>query len=218
MASCENSSKHSRRGRMGRGFTLIELLVVIAIIAILAAILFPVFARAREKARQSSCLSNLKQIGLGLEMYSQDYDECLPDEYRPGCGGYVEVIQPYVRNSDIFVCPNQAGQTHVSYGFPEWNIQAAAYFGVISAIDIPSPADVIMLAENHNSWYSTRDPAHSSLFPPDGNVAWERHNGGANYLFVDGHVKWLKRMQTFHPLCLWWPWPHEATSVCNGRQ
>ena len=70
-----------------RGFTLIELLVVIAIIAILAAILFPVFARAREKARQSSCLSNVKQIGLGMMMYVQDYDERFPTLYYTPPGG-----------------------------------------------------------------------------------------------------------------------------------
>src|SRR5438094_8508507 len=64
--------------RQTKGFTLIELLVVIAIIAILAAILFPVFAQAREKARQVTCLSNMKQVGLGLQMYVQDYDETLP--------------------------------------------------------------------------------------------------------------------------------------------
>jgi prepilin-type N-terminal cleavage/methylation domain-containing protein len=73
-----------------KGFTLIELLVVIAIIAILAAILFPVFARAREKARQTSCVSNLKQVALASLMYTQDYDECPPGQLmpRPGSGYY----------------------------------------------------------------------------------------------------------------------------------
>ena len=90
---------------MRRGFTLIELLVVIAIIAILAAILFPVFARAREKARQSSCLSNIKQIGLGNLMYAQDYDERLGIYDWQAARMWV-AVGPYVKNTQIFVCPS----------------------------------------------------------------------------------------------------------------
>src|SRR5688500_17276072 len=95
-----------------RGFTLIELLVVIAIIAILAAILFPVFARARENARRASCQSNLKQVGLGIMQYTQDYDEKFPqspwnniasDTRRSHWG---QVIQPYVKSTQLFVCPS----------------------------------------------------------------------------------------------------------------
>jgi len=104
----------SHRGRGPGGFTLIELLVVIAIIAILAAILFPVFARAREAARKTSCLSNMKQIGLGLMMYTQDYDETYPMAYfypngRNSSNGYHQwsgMIQPYVKNERVFVCPS----------------------------------------------------------------------------------------------------------------
>ena len=91
-----------------RGFTLIELLVVIAIIAILAAILFPVFARAREKARQTSCLSGLKQIALATIMYAQDYDELLPPILlQAGEDLYAvnETISPYVRNDQLWICP-----------------------------------------------------------------------------------------------------------------
>ncbi len=94
-----------------RGFTLIELLVVIAIIAILAAILFPVFAQAREAARKSSCSSNMKQMGLAMSMYVQDYDEKFPSvyddiSYGPGTRIiWADKIRPYIKNRDIFKCP-----------------------------------------------------------------------------------------------------------------
>ncbi len=104
---------------MRKGFTLIELLVVIAIIAILAAILFPVFARAREKARQTSCLSNVKELGLGVLMYAQDYDERFPD-WMGWNGGDVNnhpekrwywKIYPYVKNQQIYACPSWSGSS-----------------------------------------------------------------------------------------------------------
>jgi prepilin-type N-terminal cleavage/methylation domain-containing protein len=115
-----------------RGFTLIELLVVIAIIAILAAILFPVFAQARDKARSAACLSNLKQVGLALSMYTQDYDEILPFAYNfwgPGVysvGGITYnttnglappmiYLAPYVKNFGVFFCPS-GGKTPPSSG------------------------------------------------------------------------------------------------------
>ncbi len=106
-----------------RGFTLIELLVVIAIIAILAAILFPVFARAREKARQTSCLSNVKQLSLGLVMYAGDYDGRMPDTLmgRDTCGGdfsltwrWYVVMEPYLKNNQVFKCPSS--DITVGYG------------------------------------------------------------------------------------------------------
>ncbi|MGQ9729929.1 MAG: DUF1559 family PulG-like putative transporter [Candidatus Zipacnadales bacterium] len=94
-----------------RGFTLIELLVVIAIIAILAAILFPVFSRAREKARQASCLSNLKQLTLGVQMYLQDYDEVYPPfAYQivvaPNFVTAFDSVEPYLKNRQILLCPD----------------------------------------------------------------------------------------------------------------
>lgn len=97
---------------MRKGFTLIELLVVIAIIAILAAILFPVFAQARAKARATSCLSNTKQVGLAFHMYTQDYDEVLPSVFRnlPGGGPSVDaymVLVPYVKSIDLWFCPER---------------------------------------------------------------------------------------------------------------
>ena len=112
------SSQSSRRG-----FTLIELLVVIAIIALLAAILFPVFARARENARKSSCANNLKQIGVGFAQYTQDYDESFPYDYYAANGGassnsdtvnglalspfaWTMRIMPYIKNKQVYQCPS----------------------------------------------------------------------------------------------------------------
>jgi prepilin-type N-terminal cleavage/methylation domain-containing protein len=100
-----------------RGFTLIELLVVIAIIAILAAILFPVFAQAREQARKTTCTSNIKNITLATLMYVQDYDETFPVVAKPGVdwndqGGhlsYWQLLQPYAKNTRIFGCPSDNG-------------------------------------------------------------------------------------------------------------
>ena len=90
-----------------RGFTLIELLVVIAIIAILAAILFPVFAKVREKARQISCASNLKQLGLSILEYTQDYDERFPEtNVNANCNNWAQEIFPYVKSVDVYKCPD----------------------------------------------------------------------------------------------------------------
>lgn len=108
------SIRPARRG----GFTLIELLVVIAIIAILAAILFPVFAQAREAARKTTCISNCKQLGLGFMMYVQDYDEQFPfvtcgDSYTGGCATWIRgslpwtlTVQPYIKNFGLYTCPS----------------------------------------------------------------------------------------------------------------
>ncbi len=105
------------------GFTLIELLVVIAIIAILAAILFPVFAKAREKARQSACTSNLKQLSLGILMYAQDYDERYPMMFSYDGGSGVDLrwwedrVQPYVMNWQVTICPSRT-PTAYTYARP----------------------------------------------------------------------------------------------------
>jgi prepilin-type N-terminal cleavage/methylation domain-containing protein/prepilin-type processing-associated H-X9-DG protein len=104
-------ASNNRRPCSPYGFTLIELLVVIAIIAILAAILFPVFAQARESARRTQCLSNVRQVGLSMAMYVQDYDEVTPSVSYNYLNGTItdawNVVQPYVKNIDMFYCPDR---------------------------------------------------------------------------------------------------------------
>ncbi len=120
----------STRARSLKGFTLIELLVVIAIIAILAAILFPVFARARENARKASCMSNLKQMGLGIMQYTQDYDErfplsrvgvVLPNGTSTGNYPWQMTIQPYIKSYQLFKCPSNTSTANVSWSNPTGN-------------------------------------------------------------------------------------------------
>jgi len=130
---------------MKKGFTLIELLVVIAIIAILAAILFPVFAKVREKARQTSCLSNEKQLGLAFVQYAQDYDETFPVDMNNGyCNGWAGEIYPYVKSTGVFKCPDdptqpsEAGVYPLSYGMNANVIGASPASGVY-----PEPGAVL---------------------------------------------------------------------------
>jgi len=202
-----------------RGFTLIELLVVIAIIAILAAILFPVFAQAREKARQASCSSNLKQITLGLLMYAQDNDESMPPSECWGCGNgdnldpykrWFVRIEPYIKNKQLYTCPTNATCVMGTWGDcgwgwhipPEWKGIPFSYGRVNGT--------------GGNGWKSTprvaqralvSDCAHKDACRP--RMAWAnacgancnparqnddntRHSGGSNIGFCDGHVKWMK--------------------------
>ncbi len=126
-----------------KGFTLIELLVVIAIIAILAAILFPVFARAREKARQTSCLSNQKQIGLAIMMYVQDYDETFP--YFTMRGGdtrifMFDLMEPYTKNAQVFECPSDSWRLNTEYrvGYPAGSV---GFYGQTWMISYWGPND-----------------------------------------------------------------------------
>lgn len=111
--------------RIIRGFTLIELLVVIAIIALLAAILFPVFARARENARRASCQSNLKQMALGIKQYAQDYDETFPENMFSGAApyqGWVTKMDPYMKSLQIFQCPSQNNQDSTYVAVDSWGM------------------------------------------------------------------------------------------------
>ncbi len=188
-----------------RGFTLIELLVVIAIIAILAAILFPVFARAREKARQTSCLSNMKQLMLGALMYSQDYDEVmLPVYVDCGAGSYTlpnggshggamlwpTCLYPYVKNIQIFVCPSDSYKWDGGYsGSASYGINGLNDGHAMAWFEQPSQNMFFAEAGGSDAYNLDNDVSSTNSEMLD----YARHNDGLNNAFVDGHAKWLSK-------------------------
>lgn len=212
-------SKIQRRSKFG--FTLIELLVVIAIIAILAAILFPVFAQAREKARAASCASNEKQLALGVLQYCQDYDESCPmycGPWNSAFGPWDYQIFPYVHSAAVFKCPDDASspndngnmkfQAPAIAPYPSGSVRSYAINADFfnwpnlaqpgdgsgpekspynsSLASIPAPSTTILLGERFEDkcnemgiYWCQEDYAYGS----------EKHNGGSNFAFADGHVK-----------------------------
>jgi prepilin-type N-terminal cleavage/methylation domain-containing protein/prepilin-type processing-associated H-X9-DG protein len=190
---------------MRRGFTLIELLVVIAIIAILAAILFPVFAKAREKARQSSCLSNIKQMTLAAMQYSQDYDELIMPTLIRSTGNpiWTFLITPYVKNTQIFACPSCSTHKVTFYadGDRGWPSVGANWhfcidFGTRSMAAVQNPSQAVHFADTVSGDAATG--ARGYEFGPnhmcDVNEGFSsRHNDGANLGFLDGHAKWYSK-------------------------
>jgi len=198
-----------------KGFTLIELLVVIAIIAILAAILFPVFARAREKARMASCASNLKQVALGALMYGQDNDEVYVGWNQgahcntPGGSWPEHVIFPYVKNNQLFICPSKifTGRTTCSYWSSwanamnlnssyGWNCRGLGNGRGTEMSKVQKPAELFWVADGGNPWrpYKRVPTGCGAGYTSD---ATEPHNEGRNIAYVDGHVKWMKSSKAY---------------------
>lgn len=195
-------------------FTLIELLVVIAIIAILAAILFPVFAKAREKARQSSCSSNLKQITTAWMMYAQDYDEtaCLAYYYSPDFSqeyswdfhidwntgqAYDGLLTPYTKSGQINKCPTfngiSWGRPNSGYAYNSPYIGGDNWLGIAptSIGELAAPSETVVFAD---AGYGTPLNGCQYLRAPSDSLfnygkAHFRHSGTANIAYADGHIK-----------------------------
>ncbi len=184
-----------------RGFTLIELLVVIAIIAILAAILFPVFARAREKARQTSCLSNVKQIMLGVLMYAGDYDDTLvPGAFVTPTQEWQDLLTPYIMNEQVLICPSAQMTSHarnLGYG---WNYQEFGYYydshgtgWATNLGEVERPSETILIGDNEDNGIRTSAGGTRYLYRRHATYLPSRHNGGGNMGMVDGSAKWYNK-------------------------
>jgi prepilin-type N-terminal cleavage/methylation domain-containing protein/prepilin-type processing-associated H-X9-DG protein len=172
-----------------KGFTVLELLVVIGVVVILAVILYPVLApHHHPSAGRAACQSNLKQIALGFKQYIQDYHEKYPIAKNSGSGlgksdNWIGEIMPYMKSEQVFLCPSEkeARNGQSSYGYN-------ARMSKVNEQKIDNPAIVVLNYEvtaDANGWTQTgTEPQNVS--------ASTRHLDGANYSFVDGHVKWLR--------------------------
>lgn len=213
---------HSRR----TAFTLIELLVVIAIIALLAAILFPVFARARENARKTSCMNNLKQLGLGIMQYTQDFDETFPKNNNTG--RWRTNIHPYVKSAQSHVCPS-ARLTN-GYGI---NVNISNWDFARNLSELAAPAQTSLIADaaqcnttvatDHNSlkWNNYVSGTTDWQFTPPGGFTGAasyytstggnetrrpiaRHLDKFNVVYADGHAKTVSPELFLGPLPAGW--------------
>ncbi len=205
-----------------KAFTLIELLVVIAIIAILASILFPVFAQARDKARQTACISNAKQLSLGVSMYAQDYDEVVPAAFSewniPVYDGptgrqtnypsyWYVVVQPYVKDTKVVKCPSDYDKgipTSYAYNYPHMSYRLAYPTTLFTLAQYEAPSETLVFGESQagpgqQAWTLNYlyCPVHwrpgTLAGRGDANGMAFRHSGGATLGYLDGHAKWIRK-------------------------
>ena len=223
MFSCHPLTRRSRGATCRRAFTLVELLVVVAIIALLAAILFPVFSQAREKARSIACLSNMKQIGMGLQIYMQDNNERI--FFRSSTNATItrahvatsgnnlkwwNELMPYIKSSDVFTCPSDNGPLPSPDLNGNNSIQrsyvASSAVEYLKAAQVTNPTEAIVITEKWDTNGSGATVTESWMEPFNKDMAPDpttpqthpmlsmanRHQGGMNCAFFDGHAKWMQ--------------------------
>lgn len=198
MQRTHRNSRQTGFALIQSAFTLIELLVVIAIIAILAAILFPVFAQAREKARQTTCLSNMKQLGLAMMQYNQDYDEKFTGSGYYG-QGWAELVIPYVKSAGVYKCPDDS---RAPYN-PTWQPYVISYAAnsvvlkpnktvianAMSLAQLNSPSNTVLIFEGDQAWAGYVGPGTPDSYKA-GIGNFSRLNGDDQSLVGDGSANY----------------------------
>ena len=216
--------------RHEKSFTLIELLVVVAIIAILASLLLPALRNAKERANQTLCLGNLRQIGIGVQMYPQDNDEHYSLAYmttEPNGGSLIasfpELLDPYVGDMGVYTCPTDpdpwdASCCPLSYIAAyvlhrPGNVPAPGTPFARKVSEIARPSEKFSKAPNADGppgppWaqycWGTHGHAVSTGYNDWARVSLERHKGGGNYVFGDGHAQWVTRGEAMNERVHWW--------------